>query len=48
MFKPLHSKMNQELYEKHLFNQSSYYEWCRMPQLKVLYPSIIVWKVKYP
>ena len=43
-------KTNQELYEKHLCNQSSHYEkyeWCRMPQLKVLHSPIIVWKVKY-
>jgi len=26
MFNPLHSSMNQELSEKHLYNQSSYYE----------------------
>jgi len=51
MFKLLHSKTNQELYEKHLHNQSSHYEkyeWCRVAQLKVPRPSIIVWKVKYP
>jgi len=51
VLKPLHSKVNQELYEKHLFNQSSYnekYEWGHALQLQVPHPSIIVWKVKHP
>jgi len=51
MFKPLHSKTNQELYEKHLCNQSSHYEkykWSCVLLLQVLRPSIIVWKMKYP
>ena len=41
MFNPLHSKTNQELYEKHLCNQSNHYEkyeWGCMPQLKVSGP----------
>jgi len=45
MFKLLHGKTSQELYEKYLCNQSSHfekYERCDMPQLKVPHPSIIV------
>ena len=45
MLNLLHSSMKQEQFKKHLSNQSSHYEkyeWCRMPQLMVLHPSIIV------
>jgi len=53
MFKLLHSKTNQELYEKHLYNQSSHYEnykWCHLPQLiKVLHTSFMSekWNIHY-
>ena len=45
MFNQLHSTANQELYEKHLCNQSGHYE-----KYKWHHPclSIIEWKVKYP
>jgi len=36
MFTPLHSNMNQELFEKYVCNQSTHYteiRWCRVPQL---------------
>ena len=32
MFNLLHSSMNQELFEKHLCNQGSYYKYCSMPK----------------
>ena len=44
-------QMNQELHEKHLCNWSSHYGkiWmCCVPKLKVVRPSIVVWKAKYP
>jgi len=32
-------QMNQQLYKKHLYNHEKY-EWCCVPQLKVLHPSM--------
>ena len=46
----IHSKTNQELSDSTSVNKSSLYGKIRkcVPQLKVLPPSIIVWKVKCP
>ena len=49
MLKLLLNKTNQELYDKHLYNQSSdyeKYELSRTPQIQVPRPSIIIWKVE--
>jgi len=51
MFNPLHSKMNQGLYEKHLCNQSSYNEKLQMvppAPVKGAAPINYYRKVKYP
>ena len=43
MFTPLHSSMNQELFEKYVSNQSSHYE-----NTMVLCAPVIVWKYPLP
>jgi len=46
MFKPLHSKTNQELMKSTSVTYDKY-KWCHAPPVKGVRPSIIIWKVKY-